>query len=201
MSIGSRLAIGSLHDRNIAGDLARSKINCFGYGVLPMARKTRPGRSNERCVGIAATRLYCYSEVLVRPAHPTTAEKVQIRRCSTPGPDPGPLSSASACPRQEQTTPSRPWSEAEFPSCAPGNAGRFTFSGFRITSSRKGAWIVTISIDCDPSSEKNERRLTAPKTDYRADRVVSCCPRLSLSIALHSILTGSPKMLKSLAIP
>ena len=55
----------------------------------------------------------------------------------------------------EQPTPSRPLSEAGFPSCAPGNAGPSTFNGVRITSSRKGSWIITISLASDSWLWKN----------------------------------------------
>ena len=50
----------------------------------------------------------------------------------------------------KRETSSRPLNEPELHSCAPGNAGLSTFNGLLITSSLKGSWTLTISLDRDP---------------------------------------------------
>src|SRR5208283_6122083 len=88
---------------------------------------------------------------------------------SIPGPVPGPSSSASGRLYPEQPTPSPPLSEVGFPSCAPGNAEPSTFNGVWITSSLKGSWINTISLDREPRSGENELPPTAPRHRLHLD--------------------------------
>ena len=121
--------------------------------VVLFDREICSGRSNERWVGISPSGLYCYSESLhglVRSARPTTAARRPIRHGFIRGPDREPSSSASECPLWERPTPSRLLSVRVLHSCARGSAGPSIYSGDRTGSSRKGSWIITISLDRDP---------------------------------------------------